>query len=94
MDRWKGTKLEGIHPNALTKVRPTAQYVSAGRQEYYIVQDKLGYWRIKAWGYTKLPNELDSAFQSFQQCELYLVLYLKKKNRWGRAIYPDKYGQS
>ncbi len=79
----------GVHPNALRCVSKNPTYVSAGRQEYKIKQDG-PHWVIKRWPRGVLPPHLEGSFLSFKDCENRLILFLKSKDKWGKALYPGK----
>jgi hypothetical protein len=83
-------RLATVHPNAKTKVRNTAKYVSKGLQEFYIVQDAAGFWRVKMYnnpGY--VSSKLAGAFTSEQAAERVLINHLKSGDKFGKAIYPQ-----
>lgn len=79
----------GVHPKALRCVSEDAVYVSRGRQEYRIEQSG-PLWSIRRYPRGLLPKALRGAFTSFRSCEDRLILFLKSKDKWGKAIYPGK----
>lgn len=82
-------RLEGVHPNATTHVRPTAQYVSRGLQEYTIKRDGL-YYVIRGFKTGKTPVELHGHFQTPLKAHNTLVGYLRRKDKFGKAIWPGQ----
>jgi hypothetical protein len=82
-------RLKNVHPNAQKRVRPDAKYVSAGLQEFYIERDEIGYWSIKMYLNYQLPVKLQGKWISFIEAERKLIDYLKSKDKWGKAIYPN-----
>lgn len=82
-------RLKGVHPRARSKVRDDAKYVSSGLQEYTIDRDQVGYWFIKRYGRGALNPILQGRWTSFIEAEHRLINYLKSKDKWGKAIYPD-----
>lgn len=82
-------RLAKVHPNARKKVRDGARYVSAGLSEYTIERDKTGYWFIKKYRGGPLPEKLKGRYTHFKDCENDLIAFLRSKDKFGRAIYPD-----
>jgi len=82
-------RLKNVHPNAQKKVRPGAKYVSHGLQEYEIKQDNRGLFFISKYKGGKLAPALVGTFTTFYECERRLIAYLKSKDKWGKAVYPD-----
>lgn len=82
-------RLASVHPRARTKVRDTAKYVSRGLQEFYIVQDNRGFWRIKMYrNPTRLAPAIDGTYLTERDAEQALIMYLKSTDKFGKAIYP------
>jgi hypothetical protein len=77
-----------VHPNARKRVRPTAIYVSKGLQEYTIVPESTGMWRIVRYMGGYLNKRLSGAFTSFGEAEAVLIKYLKDNDKFGKALYP------
>ncbi len=82
-------RIKDVHPNALKRVRPTAQYVSGSLQEYTIERDSGGYYWINQYGGGKVHKSICGKFISKVDCERTLVSYLRSKDKFGRAIYPS-----
>lgn len=82
--------LSKVHKNALYRMRPDAVYASHGRQEYIIELDGSNYY-IRRYRGGQLNRMLDTTFTSFKLAEETLVRWLKREDKWGKAIYPDKY---
>ena len=83
-------RLGHVHPNALKRVSKDAKYVSAKRHEYRIHQNKSGRWFVAGWRGGVVPKELRGEFTTFKQCELALIAWLVKTDKFGnKAVYPD-----
>jgi len=79
---------EHLHPVATTKMRATATYVS-GRLREYTIQDAKPYgYKIVPFGGGKLADEISGTFMNFRTAEKALIAYLRRTDKWGRAIYP------
>lgn len=93
----KGAKeklFPGVHPNALKCVSDNPVYVTAGLQEYQILQDGPA-WRIKRYPRGRLNPAISGHFTSFKLAEDALIRFIKRKDKWGRAMYPGKkFGKS
>lgn len=82
-------RLASVHPRARTKVRDTAKYVSRSLQEFYIVQDNRGFWRIKMYRNPgSLARAIDGTYLTERDAEQALIMYLKSTDKFGKAIYP------
>ena len=83
-------RLASVHPRAKTKVRDTAKYVSKSLQEFYIIQDSAGFWRVKMYNNPGfISPKLAGAFTSEQEAERVLINHLKSGDKFGKAIYPQ-----
>lgn len=82
-------RLSEVHPNAKKKVRPTAQFVSNGMQEYEVYLNA-PYWEIKPYKGGQLPAVLSGKYQTERLAQSDLIDYLKRTDRRGKAIWPGK----
>lgn len=77
-----------MHPNALKKLSKHPEYVSGSLQEYKIYHDG-SLWRIKPHKGGQLADRLKGAWTSIVDAEQTLISYLKSKDKFNRAIYPN-----
>ena len=82
-------RLEKVHPNSKTKVRPTALYVSNNLQEYEI-KLRAPFWYISPYQGGQLPDRLLGLYQTYRLAESDLIAYLQDNDRRGKAIWPGK----
>lgn len=83
-------RLEGVHPKARTKVRDTAEFVSARLQEYTIQPDGHGYYKVVPYKGGALPEYLSGLYLTHRTAEQDLISYLQSTDKFGKAIWPGK----
>lgn len=77
----------------LPNVRPGAQYVSDGGQEYTIEQNsKTGLYFIKRYNGGVLPKAIQGFHTSRKAAESLLIGWLITDDKLNRAIWPGKVG--
>jgi hypothetical protein len=77
----------------LPNVRPGAQYVSDGGQEYTIEQNpKTGLYFIKRYNGGVLPKAIQGFHTSRRAAESLLIGWLITDDKLNRAIWPGKVG--
>lgn len=78
------------HPKSLTRVRPTARYVTASRSEIVIEQHGPK-WTARFWHGGVVPMRCSGTFTSFRECEQAVIQYLRATDKFGKkAIWPGK----
>ena len=82
-------KLARVHPKALLKTTADPTYMSAGYQEFRITQSG-PYWVVKQYMGGRIAKELQGFFQTFHLAEETLIKYLRRTNRWNKAIWPGQ----
>lgn len=85
---WPNQRKVKCTPPIFTKMRHTAKYATRGRKEYYIKQDEIGYFFVVPYKGGQRPKELTDKFTTHRLCEEALIKYLKRTDRFGKAIYP------
>lgn len=72
------------------RMRPNAQYVSAGKQEY-IIEQRGKFWKIVKYKGGKNHPQLDQTFTTFGECERELIKFLRSTDRLLRkAVWPGR----